>query len=429
MPSSSSSTPSKGKAVASSNWLLLQKKLKAEEKQTAKTTGSSSPHASKKRKFNHEGSTMAERSVSPSTSRLSQSVEPHAKTVEGQAPSGMGELKATMQQMVLGHLHYSEAQKQPGKYLAMDCEMVGVGIDGAESSLARVSLINFYGAVILDEFVRQKERVVDYRTQWSGIRETDMINAKPFEEVQKKVAELLKDKILIGHAVHNDLKALLLSHPRPLTRDTQFYAYRFELTKSKRIALRNLVKEQLGLTIQSGEHSSVTDARATMAIYRLHKTEWEKNSRHLHNKTTAQSLTSSSTSSKRKRTENPDDDSEDDSDSSDDDAISIPINQTNSASLSSSKKGKARASGGGEAFRAHSNTQRSEKVKKGISSGLSTVVRKAGGEKEIKGRKGAIAGGAGKKSGGSSGDWWKQLPGGVAKMSMSKGSISIGRKG
>ena len=56
--------------------------------------------------------------------------------------------------------------------------MVGVGINGEESSLARVSLVNVYGVVILDEFVRQKERVVDYRTQWSGIRETDMIHGK-----------------------------------------------------------------------------------------------------------------------------------------------------------------------------------------------------------------------------------------------------------
>lgn len=30
--------------------------------------------------------------------------------------------------------------------------------------------------------------------------------AKPFEEVQKQVADLVKDRILIGHAVHNDLK-------------------------------------------------------------------------------------------------------------------------------------------------------------------------------------------------------------------------------
>lgn len=31
-------------------------------------------------------------------------------------------------------------------------------------------------------------------------------SAKPFEQVQKRVAELLEDRILVGHAVHNDLK-------------------------------------------------------------------------------------------------------------------------------------------------------------------------------------------------------------------------------
>jgi RNA exonuclease 4 len=65
---------------------------------------------------------------------------------------------------------------RPGKYVALDCEMVGVGINGEESSLARVSLVNFNGAVLLDEFVRQRERVVDYRTRFSGVRERDLIN-------------------------------------------------------------------------------------------------------------------------------------------------------------------------------------------------------------------------------------------------------------
>jgi len=54
--------------------------------------------------------------------------------------------------------------------------MVGVGIEGSESSLARVSLVNYYGVTQLDVFVRQRERVVDYRTQWSGVRERDMFN-------------------------------------------------------------------------------------------------------------------------------------------------------------------------------------------------------------------------------------------------------------
>jgi RNA exonuclease 4 len=54
--------------------------------------------------------------------------------------------------------------------------MVGVGPAGEESTLARVSVVNYFGAVLLDEFVRQKERVTDWRTQWSGIRAKDMIN-------------------------------------------------------------------------------------------------------------------------------------------------------------------------------------------------------------------------------------------------------------
>lgn len=68
----------------------------------------------------------------------------------------------------------------PGRYLALDCEMVGVGPYAAESSLARISLVNYHGAVIMDEYVKQREQVVDYRTRWSGIRPSDMINGISF---------------------------------------------------------------------------------------------------------------------------------------------------------------------------------------------------------------------------------------------------------
>jgi len=64
----------------------------------------------------------------------------------------------------------------PGSFIALDCEMVGVGPMGAESTLARISVVNYFGAVLVDEFVRQKERVTDWRTQWSGVRAKDMIN-------------------------------------------------------------------------------------------------------------------------------------------------------------------------------------------------------------------------------------------------------------
>ena len=62
------------------------------------------------------------------------------------------------------------ADVEIGKYIAMDCEMVGVGRDGAESALARVSIVNYNGEQVYDSYVLPKEQVVDWRTAVSGIR-------------------------------------------------------------------------------------------------------------------------------------------------------------------------------------------------------------------------------------------------------------------
>lgn len=37
--------------------------------------------------------------------------------------------------------------------VAVDCEMVGVGHKGTEDALARCSIVNYYGHVLLDTFV------------------------------------------------------------------------------------------------------------------------------------------------------------------------------------------------------------------------------------------------------------------------------------
>jgi RNA exonuclease 4 len=115
---------------------------------------------------------------------------------------------------------------------------------------------------------------------------------QPFEKVQKKVAELIKGRIVVGHALTNDFKALLLKHPASLVRDTAIYKpLRHPRTKRPQ-ALRKLAAQILGVTIQSGEHSSVEDARAVMLVYKKHRAEWEqyffriKNSKRQHNTTT-----------------------------------------------------------------------------------------------------------------------------------------------
>lgn len=93
-----------------------------------------------------------------------------------------------------------------GKIVALDCEMVGVGPDGVESALARVTLVNFHGAVILDMYVKPQEAVTDYRTAVSGISPKHLKNAHAFKDVQKAVADIIKDRLLVGHALNNDLQ-------------------------------------------------------------------------------------------------------------------------------------------------------------------------------------------------------------------------------
>ena len=67
----------------------------------------------------------------------------------------------------------------------------------------------------------------------------------------------------------------MLSHPGPQIRDTSKYGPLRELAGTKRPSLKNLAKKACGIDIQDGEHSSVTDARATMAIYRSVQKDWE----------------------------------------------------------------------------------------------------------------------------------------------------------
>ncbi|CAJ0875187.1 10255_t:CDS:10 [Entrophospora sp. SA101] len=111
-----------------------------------------------------------------------------------------------------------EAKRQP-----IDCEAVGIGPDGTESALARVTIVNFHGVVVLDKYVKPLDYVTNFRTEISGITRKMLINANKFKDVQKEVSDIIKDRIIIGHAIHNDLKLLLLDHPSSMIRDTSKY--------------------------------------------------------------------------------------------------------------------------------------------------------------------------------------------------------------
>ena len=147
--------------------------------------------------------------------------------------------------------------------------MVGVGREGTKSALARVSVVNYYGNVLYDAFVVPTQRVKDWRTKVSGITPArltngvslfrrELITAKNFHVVRDTVMDLLKGRILIGHALKADLTALELSHPREAIRDTCLYEpFRASYGTGRAPSLKKIVQAVLGITIQKGQHDSV----------------------------------------------------------------------------------------------------------------------------------------------------------------------------
>lgn len=115
--------------------------------------------------------------------------------------------------------------RERAKYVALDCEMVGVGPFGEKSVLARICVIDWNNTILLDTYVKVDEPVTDYRTFVSGVRSKDINSdsAMSFDTCQHIVTNLLRNKILIGHALENDLKVLGISHPASMMRDTAKY--------------------------------------------------------------------------------------------------------------------------------------------------------------------------------------------------------------
>jgi RNA exonuclease 4 len=144
-------------------------------------------------------------------------------------------------------------------YVALDCEMVGVGADGKQSALARVSVTGWQDEIILDTFVQVPDRVTDFRTHVSGVRAKDIRftnhNAMELHACRKKVGQILQNKILVGHSLKNDFAALMLDHPKSQIRDTARYKPFMRASgrnggKLRPRKLRDLVKENLDLIIQ-----------------------------------------------------------------------------------------------------------------------------------------------------------------------------------
>ncbi|KAI7089533.1 hypothetical protein KC356_g2395 [Hortaea werneckii] len=175
--------------------------------------------------------------------------------------------------------------------IAVDCEFQEVYVEElgkCRHRVGRVSLVNYDGQTIYDVFAFYPEelgkrkklppRRLGLGVYWEDIK---LRNGACFiEEVERNVEAILhRADVVVGHAVHNDIKVFSPSVWEEVeVRDTQIYEpYREWGTGRQRLPkLSVLAWSMLGWSIQGQEHSSVEDAQATMSLYRANEAGIER---------------------------------------------------------------------------------------------------------------------------------------------------------
>lgn len=152
--------------------------------------------------------------------------------------------------------------------LALDCEMVKT--EGDHFELARISMVNWAGEVVLDELVKPSRPVIEYLTAYSGMTEEILAPVTTtIEDIQQKLLSILTPRsILIGHSLNSDLTALKLTHPFIV--DTTII-YPHPRGPPLKCGLKWLSQKYLSREIQKAAngHDSIEDARAVLDLIKV----------------------------------------------------------------------------------------------------------------------------------------------------------------
>ena len=154
--------------------------------------------------------------------------------------------------------------------IAIDCEMCETmdPVTGQRdpASLVRISVVNGLAPddTLLDTLVAPSLPVSDWRTQIHGIAEKDLAGVTfTLRQAQAFILNTCSDRtIIIGHAVHHDLKALRVQHANVV--DTA-YLYTVDKEPGHHASVRDISEQVLGVKLPQ-VHDSVQDARASLQV-------------------------------------------------------------------------------------------------------------------------------------------------------------------
>ncbi|KIV95116.1 hypothetical protein PV10_02805 [Exophiala mesophila] len=192
-----------------------------------------------------------------------------------------------------------EDDLRAGTPIALDTEFVelekaeiDVKADGsqetirpAKNGLARVSVLRGQGeqegVPFIDDYITIYETIVDYKTQYSGIRPGDLDtqvsthNLLPLKVAYKKLWILLNlGCIFVGHGLASDFRKANIHVPKSQTVDTQFLYLgtgrnrRFSLRYLAWAVFKEWIQEETLDEGASDGHDSIEDARMALRLWR-----------------------------------------------------------------------------------------------------------------------------------------------------------------
>ena len=164
--------------------------------------------------------------------------------------------------------------------LSVDVECVATGRGHNDRSVCRVAIVDENERVLLNEFVKPKEKIVSYLTPVTGLRAGDLDNGKSLETVLAQVHALLSpDVTLVGQAVASDIAWLQLVkgvHYKDVIDLSQVFAtYNQRYKNMSYFSLQHEADTLLdGVPIiGSGPHDPANDALACIRLHRKYCVE------------------------------------------------------------------------------------------------------------------------------------------------------------